>query len=264
MSRGRNLSRPSREPARPADPGDAPGRRTVVGDEAASGWGERVVSDVADQHTGPAVNPDHASALESFGSRLEESQMFHSGEGQVHRTLKALVRSLEEAGIDYVIVGGMALNAHGYARETVDVDVLVTPEGLESFRTQCVGKGYRPGFEGARKSFRHTDTNVKVEFLTTGEYPGDGKPKPVAFPDPSSVAITLDRVRVISLSKLVELKLASGMTNRARLRDLADVQDLIRTLGLDESFADKLDPYVRDTFLDLLEAVRKDQQAGEP
>jgi len=51
--------------------------------------------------------------------------------------------------------------------------------------------------------------------------------------------------------KLIELKLASGVTASHRLRDLADVQDLIARLKLPLSIADQLDPFVRETYLDL-------------
>ncbi len=189
--------------------------------------------------------------------------MFHTGGGSVRDTVKELARDLSAAGIDYAIVGGMALNAHGYARETTDVDVVVTAAALDAFRRTCVGKGYRPAFEGARKTFRNARTGVKIEFLVSGEYPGDGKPKPVAFPDPSTAAVTIDEARVIRLEKLIELKLASGMTSRARRIDLADVQSLIKTLHLDEAFADRLDPYVRAMFRELLEELRTDDRREE-
>lgn len=68
-------------------------------------------------------------------------------------------------------------------RFTEDVDILLTPEALRRFREKV--EGYLP-FKGARTILRDTRTRVKVEVLTTGEYPGDGKPKPVAFPDPSN------------------------------------------------------------------------------
>ena len=58
------------------------------------------------------------------------------------------------------------------------------------------------------------------------------------------------------LPKLVELKLASGMTNPGRLKDLGDVQELIRTLGLRRELADDLDPYVREKYRELWDAVQ--------
>ena len=66
---------------------------------------------------------------------------------------------------------------------TEDVDVLMTAEGLAAFQARCVGKGYTSAFAGARKTFRDTETQVRIEIITTGEYPGDGKPKSVVFPN---------------------------------------------------------------------------------
>jgi hypothetical protein len=54
----------------------------------------------------------------------------------------------------------------------------------------------------------------------------------------------------------MNLKLASGMTNTERLKDFADVQELIKTLHLPSEFADKLNPFVRDKFQELWSAAR--------
>ncbi|MCZ6816990.1 MAG: hypothetical protein O7F76_09905 [Planctomycetota bacterium] len=202
-------------------------------------------------------------AVATFRQRLEESERFHMGAGNVHETLNALAADLGRAGIDYAVIDGMALNAYGYNRETVDVDVLVRPEGLDRFHDEFSGRGYRPAFSGARKTFRNTRTNTKVEFITTGEYPGDGKPKPVAFPDPATVANEVEGTKFVNLETLVELKLASGMTQPARRRDLADVQDLIRPLDLDESFAGTLDSYVREMYMTLLDEVQSEDSFRE-
>lgn len=198
----------------------------------------------------------HPTALLSFDERLREAARFHMGMGDVHETLRSLAADLNAAGIDYAIVGGMALNAHGVRRETVDIDVLVRPAGLDAFRAACVGRGYLPAFEAARKSFRSTRTQTPIDFVTTGEFPGDGKPKPVAFPDPASVAQQIEGIRVANLPTLINLKLASGMTNPGRLRDLADVQDLIRALSLPADFALQLDPFVRAKFDELRAAIQ--------
>lgn len=39
--------------------------------------------------------------------------------------LKSLIRSLNEQGVEYLLIGGYALFAHGYHRATTDIDVLV-------------------------------------------------------------------------------------------------------------------------------------------
>lgn len=178
------------------------------------------------------------------------------GRGDVRRTMRRLAERLAAEGVSYAIVGGMALGEHGYVRMTEDVDVLVTREGLARFIDACGGRGYVPAYPGAGRTFRDADTGVRIEFLVTGEYPGDGKPKPVRFPDPSSCSVEADGIRVVALPSLVELKLASGMSSPGRLRDLADVQELIRVERLEESFADQLHPSVRAKFLELLAATR--------
>lgn len=96
---------------------------------------------------------------------------------------------------------------------------------------------------------------MRIEFLVSGQFPGDGKPKPVAFPDPTQVAIEKDGIKYLALPALIELKLASGMSNPARLRDLADVMELVRLLGLPKDFAQQLAPYVRDKYSEIWRSI---------
>ena len=162
---------------------------------------------------------------------MSEGGRYFQGDSEAHHALKRISQRLGELGIDYVVVGGMALFQHGYRRFTEDVDLLVTREGLKEIHRELDGLGYRPPFQGS-KNLRDTEHGVKIEFLVTGEFPGDGKPKPVAFPTPSSVAEEIDGTRYINLQALIELKLASGITNPERMRDLADVIELIKTRSL--------------------------------
>ncbi len=179
---------------------------------------------------------------------LREGDELFAHTGVVFETLRRLGQRLEEEGIPYTLIGGMALILHGYERFTKDVDIVLTKESLALFREKCVDRGYLPAFTGAQKTFRDTISNVRIEVITTGEYPGDGKPKPVAFPDPAQVSIEREGIRIIQLEKLIELKLASGLSAPHRLRDLADVQDLIMNLNLPIELADRLDASVRDEY----------------
>jgi len=158
--------------------------------------------------------------------------------------------------LEYAILGGMALVEHGYRRTTEGIDVLMRPEGLETFRERLLGRGYIPAFHGARKTFRDAETGVRIEMVTTGEYPGDGKPKAVAFPDPANVFVEGDEFRFVNLETLVELKLASGLSAPHRARDLADVQDLILHAKLPPDLADRLDPSVRGEYRRLWEVAQ--------
>lgn len=177
--------------------------------------------------------------------------------GPVHKTMRTLARRLSEESIDYAVAGGMALVLHGYRRETVDVDVLLSKEGRALFMETLVGRGYLPLFPAAKKAFRDAETGVEIDILTQGEYPGDGKPKPVSFPDPSSASTEIDGIRILTLEKLIELKLASGMSAAHRLRDLADVQELIKRCGLGSELSEHIDPYVRGKYLELWDAVAR-------
>ncbi|HVR37690.1 MAG TPA: hypothetical protein VMU84_01240 [Thermoanaerobaculia bacterium] len=192
----------------------------------------------------------------SFLETVREASRFFMKTDDVHETLGRIVRRLSEEGIDYAIIGGMALVAHGFVRLTDDVDILTTREGLDAIHSRLVGRGYVPLFAGARKRLRDATTGTKVEFITAGEYPGDGKPKPVTFPEPTAASVDIDGVRVITIEKLVELKLASGLTSPDRLRDLADVQDLIKAVALPREFAEKLDPSVREKYLEFWDAIQ--------
>ena len=185
---------------------------------------------------------------------LREGSMHFEKESAVHKTLKRIARKLDDLGIRYALAGGMALFFHGFRRFTEDVDILVTRDGLKAIHEQLEGRGYMPPFPGS-KNLRDTDTGVRIEFLVAGGFPGDGKPKPVAFPDPIDVSTDIQGVRCLNLPALLELKLASGMTEPGRLKDLADVQELISTLRLPEGLADQLNPFVGDKYRELWAAV---------
>ncbi len=181
------------------------------------------------------------------------------GQGNLNRALAHVAADLQDHGIDYIVVGALALFAHGYPRLTEDIDCVFTPEGLDRFHKELIGLGYAPALPGARKRLRSTKDGVRINVIAAGEYPGDEQPKPVSFPNPSEAAIEIDGIRFVTLEKLIELKLASGMTAADRLKDLADVQELIKIRGLTADFAEKLNPYVREKYLELFRAVESGQ-----
>jgi hypothetical protein len=185
---------------------------------------------------------------------MREMCRFFMRDDPVHRSLERIASKLEELTIPYAVVGGMALNAHGFTRATTDVDVLVTPEGLKAVHDALEGLGYVPPFTGS-KQLRDTQTGVRIEFLVTGNYPGSGKPQPVAFPDPKDVGVVIGGIRYLKLPVLLELKLASGMYP-GRLKDLGDVQELIRILDLPQNYGDQLNEYVRAKYIEMWEAVK--------
>lgn len=199
---------------------------------------------------------DFQTILSSPTEAYAEGLRFFNGTGMINDALSRLAADLDRNGIDYAVIGAIALNQHGYRRFTEDIDLLMTREGLDRFHEKLVGLGYRPAFNGSRKKFRTTEGNIPVEVITSGEYPGDGKPKSVVFPEPAESSVLIDGVKTVSLPKLIELKLASGISAADRLKDLADVQEMIKVKELDETLAGQLDPFVREKYLELCRAVR--------
>jgi len=196
--------------------------------------------------------PTYESKLESsFDFVLNEADQLYQGQGRLRKTYERLEKHLDELGVSFSLVGGYALILHGIRRFTEDIDLLVSSEGLARLHKELIGRGYVRAAPGSR-NLRDVATSVQIEFLVTGEFPGDGKPKPVAFPDPKAGVETREGIRVINLKSLIELKLASGMTAKTRLQDLADVQRLIQQHNLTSEFAEKLHPYVRKKFLELM------------
>jgi hypothetical protein len=188
---------------------------------------------------------------------LMEGSMHFEGKSAVYATLEKITKRLDELKIPYAVAGAMAAFAHGFRRFTEDVDILVDRKGLEQIHKELEGLGYVPIYSGS-KNLRDAESGVRVEFLVAGDYPGDGLPKPVAFPDPALASVEKEGIRWLSLPKLVELKLASGMSNAKRMKDLSDVQEIIRVLELPLEFGEQLDPFVREKFKEIWHIVHDD------
>ncbi len=173
---------------------------------------------------------------------ITEAGMFFEKKGPVWDTLRTLARELDEAGIEYVVIGGIALNLHNYPRQTVDVNIVLTPAQYDAFRRRLEGSPYVRS-EGARRRFVNPTTDVSIDVLIAGELAGrKSKNNSVRFPEPAEVEIH-GEVATVSLARLVELKLVTW-----RYKDWGDVVELIRRNNLPESFSEKLDPVVRSAY----------------
>jgi hypothetical protein len=162
------------------------------------------------------------------------------------RSIEAVVSALNAAGVRYLIVGGLAVNAHGYQRATVDLDLVIQlqRDNILAGLGALEGLGYAPRIPvqaeqfadpALRESWRaekgmlvfqlhselHRTTPIDVfvyePFDFDAEY-GQALSEPVA---PGVEA------RIIRLETLMEMKRVAN-----RLKDLADLDAL-----------QKLDPY---------------------
>jgi len=132
----------------------------------------------------PAVVPVYEDMLRrDLSWAMDEGDRHFQQNDAVFKTLRKIAGRLELAGVPYAIAGGMALEAHGFRRLTVDVDILVNREELKTIHEQLEGLGYLPPFTGS-KNLRDAEHGVRITFLIAGDFPGDGKPKAVASRNP--------------------------------------------------------------------------------
>jgi hypothetical protein len=138
---------------------------------------------------------------------------------------RELLTLLNDAEVKYLVVGGYALAAHGFPRNTKDIDIFyeATPDNATNLMS-------------ALKRFGFGDVGLsKVDFLQVGQivqlgYPPNrvdlinsisGVTFEEAWPDRVTVVIENVAVPVISPKDFVRNKKAAG-----RLTDLADAERL--------------------------------------
>ncbi len=198
-------------------------------------------------------------AKENYRQSFVEFDFFMKKEGNLYGTLKKISNKLDSLGIPFTVCGAMALNFYGKMRMTVDVDILINNRDLKEIHENLIGRGYVQQFKKS-KGIRDTETGVKIDFIIAGQYPGDGREKPIIFSDPTKVRTEEDDfgIKYIGLKEFIELKLASGMTAVSRGKDLSDVFELIKELNLSRDYGLKLNPYVQDQYLKLWDSQEEE------
>jgi hypothetical protein len=145
-----------------------------------------------------------------------------------------LLRTLHDAGVRFVIVGGAAATAHGSARLTQDLDVVYerSPENLERLaralapyepylRGAPEGLPFQLGAETLRRGLDFTLSSKLGDLDLLGEIVGGGGYDAL---EPHAVPMELFGVRclVLGLDKMIEVKRAAG-----RPKDLEALAELV-------------------------------------
>jgi len=163
---------------------------------------------------------------------------------------EALLRSLFEAGLRYVVVGGIAVNAYGVIRATKDVDICPDPDrsNLERLakllRELDVAQIGADDFEEAEMPFdpRNVEDLAQGGNFRLRTSLGDldvmqwlsGVPGELAYPVLAAEVMVVDvgglEIPVCSLSHLRAMKRAAG-----RPQDLQDLADLAVAQGDEEA-----------------------------
>ena len=187
-----------------------------------------------------AVMTDHEASL------LREN----TGTSGLERTARAAASTLAHHGVAHLIVGGLAVQEHGYPRLTLDVDIVVPDvlDALELLTADLSGPFVRvPGLQDRVKDSRN---GTMVDLLPGGRVLRTGCKVP--FPEPSAVA---DVPRIVGIEDLISLKLDSwnGSPLR-RVKDKADVVELISRRNLPRDLA--VAPVVRNLYLEIWDGLK--------
>ncbi len=155
-------------------------------------------------------------------------------------SLEAIVRSLNEGNVRYLIVGGLAVNAHGYIRFTQDIDLVITldPANIGRAFEMLAKLGYKPAVPITAEQFanpalreqwirdkgmsvlnffsdRHRETNVDVFVALPFNFERESMEAMEGELSPGLCA------QFVSLSTLIAMKKIAN-----RPLDLDDVQHL--------------------------------------
>ena len=135
------------------------------------------------------------------------------------RLADELARLCREAGVAPMVIGGLAVNHHGYMRVTADVDILVSRHDAVPLYRRLRRE---PGWKRHAESFKNTIVDVGLHIWVEGERTAPGSRE--EFPDPAKLrTLPIRPLPVPSLSELMALKVMS-----ARARDDADVVELLK------------------------------------
>lgn len=152
---------------------------------------------------------------------------------------RTIFEELNKDRIDYVLVGGLAVNFHGIPRMTYDIDLIIALESTNITRlvSKMTGWGYRPRIpvdprELADKDKRSdwiVNKNMKAfTFYSESEAIAEIDlliDSPISYEELKGRAVVFDlegvRVPVVSVLDLIEMKMIAG-----RQQDLSDAEHL--------------------------------------
>lgn len=141
-------------------------------------------------------------------------------------TMAVLRGHADSVGTRLVLVGGVAVIAHGYQRTTKDRDVLVDYRAVRTLADRLMDDPDWERLELREYAFIYRPTGIPVDFLVSRDLIQMGRP--YYFPDLESVEVVpelqVEGVPVIGLHDLLYFKLLAG-----RSQDIADIMALLKS-----------------------------------
>lgn len=174
----------------------------------------------------------------------------NTGTSGLVESARAAVAVLADHDIPHLIVGGLAVQEHGYPRVTIDVDIIVPDvlEAVEFITASVTGPFDRVPQMDDRVEDRRN--GVIIDLLPAGRILKAGCKVP--FPEPAKVT---EQLQIIKLEDLVSLKLDSWSGSPLRRhKDKTDVIELILRRKLPRDLA--VAPVVRALYTETWDALQ--------
>jgi hypothetical protein len=177
----------------------------------------------------------------------------NTGTAGIVETARTVAATLADHEIPHLVVGGLAVQEHGYPRLTIDVDIVVPDvlEAVEFLTASLRGLFYRvPGVDDRVEDRRN---GVPVDLLPAGKVLRRGCKVP--FPQPGKVT---EQIQIVTLEELVSLKLDSWAGSPVRrLRDKTDVIELMVRRKLPRDLV--VNPAVRAHYLETWDTLQAEK-----
>jgi hypothetical protein len=177
----------------------------------------------------------------------------NTGTSGVVRTARTAAAVLAQHDIPHLIVGGIAVQEHGYPRTTIDVDMVVPDvlEAVEWLTADLTGPFAR--VKGCHDRLEDRRNGVFLDLLPAGRVLKRGCKIP--FPQPTNA---VDDLQIIPIEVLVSLKLDSAAQSPLRRhKDKTDVIELITRRRLPRDLA--VAPAVRSLYLETWDALQAEK-----
>src|SRR5262249_7438546 len=172
---------------------------------------------------------------------LSERGLLGTRRTMKQETVKDVLRQLNEAGVRYCIVGGLALAHHSVPRQTQDVDIMVLPEDLQI--VQRLLQGHELHGTAVVMVFKIGETRIDI-------IPANLRAKReavLAYIEDLLYGIT---VRVVNLRDLILLKLCAIPDCAERRRRMQDETDVVGLIEMNpERISARGIPYLAPHFL---------------
>jgi hypothetical protein len=159
---------------------------------------------------------------------------------QLRKTLETARTLLSDSQIDFALIGGFALAAHGIHRATKDIDLLVDGNKKDLVKKIFVDFGFKIIYESQEVIQFEGPGYLDMVFAN--------RPLSLQMLKQSKNGLRLASVPVVSRESLIGLKIQAYKNDPNRmLRDKADIQELLKQDNLDmnrvKEFADLFDAW---------------------